>query len=273
VNETDQKPRNPRQVLLIILSIIGMLMSASLAGAAFAARARLVRFSETFGVSFQDTLTATNSSLTLIARSLDQVETSLDELQISMETLEDSVAGLSPLFTDLSRLVGTDMAGIAAEGEITLESAAESSRLIDSTLQLLAKIPFLRLNYVPEVPLHTTLAQLSTDVGALPAVLEDITTDLEQSAGNIEQLGKDIGALTAQTEGIKTSLSEAGPILEKYQTLLTQVQTDTDSFFSRLPGYANLAAAALVFFALWAFLNQLVRLLEGLNAINSGKIR
>ena len=273
MTETNLKTRKSRELIIVILCIIGMLMAAALAGGTLAARLPLIRLSSRLGTSLQETLTTTNSGLILITQSLDDVEASFDELQSSLNTLETSVAGLSPFLQDLSVLIGTDMSAIASQGATTLKSASESSRLIDSTLQLLARIPLLRLDYVPEVPLHETLENLSGDMNRLSPLLEEITADLEQSAGDIELLGKDIGMLSVQTAEIKSSLADAGPILESYQKILSNVQADTDSLFTDLPGYMNIACIALIFFALWAFLSQLMRLLEGLEALKSGKIR
>jgi hypothetical protein len=250
-----------------------MLMAAALAGGALAARLPLIRLSSRLGTSLQETLTTTNSGLILITQSLDDVEASFDELQSSLNTLETSVAGLSPFLQDLSVLIGTDMSAIASQGATTLKSASESSRLIDSTLQLLARIPLLRLDYVPEVPLHETLENLSGDMNRLSPLLEEITADLEQSAGDIELLGKDIGMLSVQTAEIKSSLANAGPILESYQKILSNVQADLGFAFHGLPGYVkHRMHRALSFLRFWAFLSQLMRLLEGLEALKSGKI-
>ena len=273
MNDASTKPHKSRALLLVVLSIIGMLMTAALAGGALAARLPLISFSSKLGLSLQQTLTTTNDGLKLITESMHDVEASFDELQSSLNTLETSVAGLSPFLTDLSKLIGTDMSAIASEGATTLKSASESSKLIDSTLQLLARIPFLRLDYVPEVPLHVTLENLSGDISSLSPLLADITGDLQQSAGDIEQLGKDVGALSVQTAKIKTSFADAGPILESYQKILTEFLADTESIFVNLPQYVNIACFALAAFGLWAFLTQLIRLLEGVEALKSGKIR
>lgn len=273
MSENNPKAYNSREFVKVILSIIGMLMAVSLAIGALAARSPLIRLSSRLGASLQETLTTTNSGLKLIAQSLDGVEASFDELQNSLNTLESSVAGLAPFMQDLSMLIGTDMSAIASEGATTLKSAAESSRLIDSTLQFLARIPLLRLDYVPDVPLHVTLENLSGDINRLPPLLQEITADLEQSAGDIKLLGEDVGALSVQTAEIKSSLADAGPILESYQNILTNFQADTNSLFADLPGYLNIACLALALVALWAFLSQLIRLLEGLEALKSGKIR
>lgn len=273
MNETTLKPKHSRGLIVVLLSVIGMLLALLLAVGALASRLTLIDFSAKLGLSIQETLTATNSGLKLISQSLDDVEASFDELQNSMKTLESSVANLSPMLTDVSELIGTDVSAIASEGATTLKSASESSKLIDSTLQFLAKIPLLRLDYVPEVPLHVTLEKLSGDMDSLPPLLEQISVDLQQSADDIEQLGQDIGALSTQTTEIKSSLAEAGPILESYLKILSDLQVDTDSLFTSLPSYLNIACFALAAFALWAFLSQLMRLLDGLDMLKSGKIR
>ncbi|HOT25379.1 MAG TPA: hypothetical protein PLA26_04425 [Anaerolineaceae bacterium] len=273
VNENSAIPQVNRWRLQIVLSILGMLMAAALAAGSLIARAHIIRYTETFGESLQETLKTTNSGLELIIQSLDNVEGSFDELQSSLDTLETSVEGLSPFLMNLSQLIGTDLAEISSEGAVTLSSAAESSKLIDSTLQFLARIPLLRLDYVPEVPLHVTLEKLSTDVDSVSPLLEKITADLQVSAGDIEQLGRDVGALAVQTAEIKKSLADAGPILDNYLRILTEVQSSTRSLFAKLPAGINLGSIFVASFALWAFLTQVLHLLEGLEKLKSGKIR
>jgi len=273
MQETNLKPKKTRGGMIVFLSVIGMLMALSLGVGALTSRLPLIEFSSKLGLSIQETLSTTSSGLQLINQSLDEVDASFDELQSSLKTLETSIAGLSPFLKDLSELIGTDMASITSEGAITLKSASESSKLIDSTLQMLARIPLLRLDYVPEVPLHVTLENLSGDISSLSPLLEQITGDLKQSAGDIELLGEDVGALTVQTAEIKASLADAAPILESYQKILSDLQADTDSLFTNMPIYVNIACIALAAFALWAFFSQLMRFLEGLDMLKSGKIR
>jgi len=272
VNKRDAFPGKKRWRLQIVLSIVGMIMAAALAVCALVTRPALIRTSKTFGASLEETLKTTNSGLELIIESLDSVEASINELQNSLNTVETSVGALSPFLMDLSRLIGTDFAEITAEGAVTLNSAAESSKLIDTTLQLIARVPLLRLDYVPDVPLHVTLEKLSTDVDSLSPLLGKITTDLQVSAGDIKQLGSDVGALSVQVAEIKKSLADAGPILDNYLRILTDVQTDTRSLFSKLPASINLGSWFVVTFAIWALLNQLLRLQEGLEKLKSGKI-
>jgi len=269
VNKRDAFPGKKRWRLQIVLSIVGMIMAAALAVGALVTRPALIRTSKTFGASLEETLKTTNSGLELIIESLDSVEASINELQNSLNTVETSVGALSPFLMDLSRLIGTDFAEITAEGAVTLNSAAESSKLIDTTLQLIARV---RLDYVPDVPLHVTLEKLSTDVDSLSPLLGKITTDLQVSAGDIKQLGSDVGALSVQVAEIKKSLADAGPILDNYLRILTDVQTDTRSLFSKLPASINLGSWFVVTFAIWALLNQLLRLQEGLEKLKSGKI-
>ncbi len=230
MTETNLKTRKSRELIIVILCIIGMLMAAALAGGALAARLPLIRLSSRLGTSLQETLTTTNSGLILITQSLDDVEASFDELQSSLNTLETSVAGLSPFLQDLSVLIGTDMSAIASQGATTLKSASESSRLIDSTLQLLARIPLLRLDYVPEVPLHETLENLSGDMNRLSPLWKKLLQTWRQITGTLNW--ERYRNAFRQTAEIK-SLADARSILESYQKILGNVLRLTRICFSR----------------------------------------
>lgn len=261
-----------RGVMTIVLSLIGMAFALVLGITLLLIRPNLVTQSKSMVGSVSQTLTTTQSGLSLIQGSLDEVETSSEKLEESLDTLNTSVRNLSPLVSDVSELVGTDMVNIATDGQTTLESAAESSKLIDSTLELLAKIPLLRLDYVPDVPLHTTLKNVAGNFATLPEVLTSIKTNLDQTSVDVQSLGSDIAALSVQMGVIKTSLGDARPIFESYQETLTGIQASTAEAELSLPHWINSITIGLVVLFAWAFLSQLMRFLEGLDYLKSGTI-
>ena len=82
-----------------------------------------------------------------------------------------------------------------------------------------------------------------------------------------------MGALAVQTAEIKKSLADAGPILDNYLRILTEVQSSTRSLFAKLQQASTLGAFSCELCHFWAFLTQVLHLLEGLEKLKSGKIR
>lgn len=267
-----KKTSRTRGLITILLSIFGMIIALAFCVSILLIRPNLLNQTKSLTESVSTTLTTTQSGLSLILGILDEVETSFEELEDTVSTLETSVKSLSPLISDVSELIGTDMVQIANDSQTTLESAAESSKLIESTLEALAKIPFVKLDYTPETPLHTNLENMAVNVGALPAVLTSIKTDLDQSAIDIETLSTDITDLSTQIGAIKTNLGDANSIIESYQEILTSVQSSFETAKTAIPGWINGIIIALVVLSDWLFLSQLMRFLDGLDYLKSGRI-
>lgn len=267
-----KKTSRTRGLITILLSIFGMIIALAFCVSILLIRPNLLNQTKSLTESVSTTLTTTQSGLSLILGTLDEVETSFEELEDTASTLETSVKSLSPLISDVSELIGTDMVQIADDSQTTLESAAESSKLIESTLEALAKIPFVKLDYTPETPLHTNLENMAVNVSALPAVLTSIETDLDQSAIDIETLSTDITDLSTQIGAIKTNLGDANSIIESYQEILTSVQSSFETAKTAIPGWINGIIIALVVLSGWLFLSQLMRFLDGLDCLKSGRI-
>ncbi len=256
----------------IILSWLGIVIVITLVIILMLVRAFVISQGAIIIETVAITISTTETGLELITNSLDVVEGSLEDLETSIGTVQTSVDNFSPIISNVSELIGTDMVTIANEGSLTLSTAAEGSKIIDSTLGILARIPLLGFDYDPETPLHTSLDKLSTNFTNLPEVLTSIQTDLDQSAGDIETLATDISVLSEHTDAIKNKLVEAKPILSTYQLLLEEATQKVDKINNFYSKWVNLAFIGILIVLTWSFLVQVLRLKESLENAKSGKI-
>lgn len=168
----------------------------------------------------------TKETLTIIEKSLPNINSTLTYTQISIGNLRTTGEKLPDLLDNVGTLIGSDFADLATEGQKSLETAANSAKIIDETLSFLSRIPFLNLNYDPEQPLEKGLRDLSASFSLLPANLEQIESDLDSATENISGFSDQLDPIDDSINDILESIQGLKLKFVAYQTTLDTINNN-----------------------------------------------
>lgn len=168
----------------------------------------------------------TKETLTIIEKSLPNINSTLTYTQISIGNLRTTGEKLPDLLDNVGTLIGSDFADLTIEGQKSLETAANSAKIIDETLSFLSRIPFLNLNYDPEQPLEKGLRDLSASFSLLPANLEQIESDLDSATENISGFSDQLDPIDDSINDILESIQGLKLKFVAYQTTLDTINNN-----------------------------------------------
>lgn len=168
----------------------------------------------------------TKETLTIIEKSLPNINTTLTYTQISIGNLRTTGEKLPDLLDNVGTLIGSDFADLATEGQKSLETAANSAKIIDETLSFLSRIPFLNLNYDPEQPLEKGLRDLSASFSLLPANLQQIESDLDSATENISGFSDQLDPIDESINEVLESVQGLKLKFVAYQTTLDTINNN-----------------------------------------------
>lgn len=274
MKSTDQPGLLPpaRNLPRLVLSAVGMLLALILLVVVIFAGTNLKQGITSFSALARQLVGNTQSALTLADDTLTDISASFTALEDSLDELEDALAESSPMLEDVGRMLGEDLVVVVNEGQTSLDSAAASSILIDNTLGLLSRIPLIGINYAPEIPLNTSLANLSDSFAEIPGMLTDIQADLDTSSANLAQLGGEVGTLNSSLADVNRDLLALHPVMDTYQDALNDLDTG-------LIGFEQTATAWLVVFVVlislalaWWLFSQGLAFVTTISSIKSGTI-
>jgi len=133
-----------------------------------------------------ETLIATEGGLNGLSQLVQTTSTDVASLQITTQALAQTIHDTNPMLDSLIILAGKDFPDAITAAQTSLASAQSSALLIDNVLGALTSIPFLPVSqYKPEIPLHTSLAQVSTSLDSIPLSMATIQTSLSASKANL----------------------------------------------------------------------------------------
>lgn len=178
VRELELRSRSFRFYFSIILAVVLVIVLISL-------RINLGIQLNVFAEQSGDIISNTKETLTLVENFLPDLNSTLTQVNTSVDNFQTSGDELPDLLDNVGSLIGNDFSDLASEGQLSLESAANSAKIIDETLSFLSRIPFLNVNYDPEQPLEKGLRDLSSSFGSFPENLGQIQNDLNSATENI----------------------------------------------------------------------------------------
>jgi hypothetical protein len=222
-------------ILLIILASIGLLISLAGISVSWIVKPSLQRNLLTLVDSLQLTLTNTGEGLVVLDLALDNVKDNLGIIVSTMENLDGTFNGVSSSLETSADLVGDDLRLTIIETQIALSSASSSAELIDDTLSVISRIPFIGANYQPEVPLHTSLDSVAESMDGIPESLEMMEGNLTDTADGLIILNDNLLELSEELTKFDTDLEDTQNVLEEYQSIIDSSEEQLLKFRNNLP--------------------------------------
>lgn len=223
--------------LLILIALIGILFSIFGIATTWYYRPRVL--GTVFGIidSIDQILVNTNDGLVIIESTLEASATNLEIIISTLDNLKETLDNISVSLGSSADLIGGDLHETIIDTQTALNSAAQSAGLVDNTLRFIAAIPLLGADYRPEVPLSTSLGQVSESLNDIPEAFLEIEQNIRDTEGSMDDLQTDVSDLSNDIQDFEVSLlgaqvvfSEYGLIFEDLREQLSTIKEQTATF-------------------------------------------
>ena len=214
------------------------------------------------GLLYETSIT-TNNGLTLVENTLGNLINTTVTLDETTVAIAQSIHDTGLLADTTADLVGENLQTTIRDAQTALDSAQTSAAVIDDVLSALASIPFIGLEYNPEVPLAQALGQVSTSLDTLPPALENIQGDLESAQTNLLQVESNLININQDIQDITNSLTQAQNVIDDYQVEVGELQTRLERARSSAGDWVQTTAWWLSFGVVWLAIMQVGMLVQG----------
>lgn len=216
------------------------------------------------------TLNTTQDGLTIVEQTVQTTSQDVVSLQNATRTLAQAIHDSGPMIVSLSDLTEKDLPAAIAASQNSLASAENSAKLIDDILGTLTSIPFLPVSpYKPEVPLHTSLAQVANSLNSLPSSLATIHASLSANRTNLNKMETELNTMAETVKEISNNLDKAQKVVNQYQAITSQFKTRTEAVQQAASGWVTSLAWTLTFLLIWFSIAQLGLAIEGYDLVCS----
>lgn len=210
--------------LLIFIALVGVVFSISGMGITWYYRPKIQQAIFTIIDSLDQIMANTNEGLLVLDTALEGAVDNMDVISSSLENLSTTFDNISASLESSADLIGGDLRLTIIDTQTALSSASTSAGLVDNTLRFIAAIPLLGADYRPEVPLSTSLLQVSESLDNVPDSFLEIEQDIRDTQGGMSALQTDIALLAEDIRDYEQDLFEARQILTQYEVIFTNVR-------------------------------------------------
>lgn len=217
-------------------------------------------------------LDATAEGLLVVSASLTKTQTTLDLLETTTEGVAKTLGENKPLIDRLATLAGEDLPASITATQRSLAGVEASAKVVDDTLAGLNSLPFIStLVYAPQVPLHTSLAEVSASLGTLSASFQQMQANLNTTGANLERVKTDIEAVARNIGAMDASLRDAQGVVSRYQSVVASLQADMRTLRGELPDWLNRVAWGIALILIWLGVAQIGLLSQGLEMLGRSR--
>ncbi len=250
-------------VLLIIAAVTSLIFSLIVTYSIWSLRAPMAQ-AALAGLQLADsTLATTDDALTAVDGALLDAVSSVAAAQDTFQSLAQTIYATTPMLDGLAGFLGSGLPDTLRSTQATVNTAAESARIVDTVLETLAAIPFVNFSYAPQTPLSETLGDVADTLRTLPDGLEALGGDLASTGGTLPDLARNLEAFGASIGQVDDSLASAQEIIASYQALIDDYQKMIVTLERLVPVLVSLIPALLTFVVFWLAVVQVAALLVG----------
>jgi hypothetical protein len=219
-------------------------------------------------VLFDQAMITTQDGLVVVGQIVQTTTVDVTSLQTTTQALAKTLHDTNPMLDSLTSLTGKDFPAAVLASQSALTSAQSSALLIDNVLATLTSIPFLPVTpYQPDVPLHTSLEQVSTSLGSLTPALATINSSLAAGKTNLGAVEVELGKISETTHGINEALGSAQTVIDQYKTVTKQLRERVEAAQFDAPGWMMTITWILSFILGWLMIAQLGLCTQGLDLL------
>jgi peptidoglycan hydrolase CwlO-like protein len=259
----------------ILRRILGVLLIAAAIGGLIFSLAGIVilrRIEPDITKGLQDvislvgqTLETTSQGLVVTQQSIESSVASIQALQDTVSTTAKTIQSASPMVSQLQKIMHDDLPKTIEATQASLDTAAQSAKVVDGVLSTLSKVPLLgsSIGYNPAVPLNVALSQVSASLVDLPNTFNSMESSLKDTGDNLQTFQADLETMGASIGKIQSSVTKYEQVIGDYQKSLDQVQGRLDTLSKSLPNLVHTLMLALIFFLIWMAVAQIGLFIQG----------
>lgn len=179
-------------------------------------------------INTNDGLLFIDSTLDVASGNLEIISSTLDNLIITLDNISDSLDASADL-------IGGDLRETILDTQVAVNSASQSAGLVDNTLRFIAAIPLLGADYRPDVPLSTSLAQVSESLTDVPEAFLEIEQFIRETEGGMDNFQSYINALSKDTQNFDDTLIKSQALLTEYERIFSDLRSNFQKFENTRP--------------------------------------
>lgn len=206
--------------ILIFISIIGIVFSITGIAITWYMKPKIQKSVHTIIDTLDKILVNTDDALLVLDSTLEGSIENLDIIAGTLENLETTIDNISISLDSSADLIGGDLRLTIIDTQTALSSAATSAGLIDKTLRFLAAIPLLGADYRPDVPLSTSLEQVSGSLNDIPEAFLDIEKYIGETSEGLAILKSDVEELSGNLRFYEQDLENAREVISEYNQII-----------------------------------------------------
>jgi len=210
-----------------------------------------------------DTLETTYQGLEIAQSSLNSAATSAEGLVSTVEGLSKTLNDTAPMIVSIEDLFRDELPSTIRATQDSLTTAQASAKIIDNVLKVVSAIPFVTLQYDPEVPLHTALGEISDNIDDLPSKFSDLEGGLKKTRQNLIATRADLNQIAADAGDISGDLQAAEDVVRDYRSTIREVQSGLRTIINETPTWLNYLAWFITFIIIWLIITQLGLFIQG----------
>ena len=168
-------------------------------------------------INTNDGLLFIDSTLDVASGNLEIISSTLDNLIITLDNISDSLDASADL-------IGGDLRETILDTQVAVNSASQSAGLVDNTLRFIAAIPLLGADYRPDVPLSTSLAQVSESLTDVPEAFLEIEQFIRETEGGMDNFQSYINALSKDIQNFDDTLIKSQALLTEYERIFSDLR-------------------------------------------------
>lgn len=210
-------------------------------------------------------LVAAAEGLNTADKSLAGATETMIAIETTIRSSGQAISDTLPILDRVGTLVGVDIPRALRSTQQTLASARETARVADAVLGAISRLGLLGANtYNPEVPLNQAIQQVSDSLDPLPASLGGVRDRLTVTGDNLRQIGANTGEVAERMAEINTGFDDARQIINRYQTLVTELRADLEALRAALPVWFGAVKVGVIVLSVWFALAQIALFAQGL---------
>jgi hypothetical protein len=265
----DERTQRRIGMLLVADAGLGLVLAVLGLVGLWWAEPRIRRGADSFAALAARTVDTTSGLLVSVDAAVQTARENMGTIEATVEGVADTLESTARLTRSAGDIAGRDVPAIIAETQTALESVESSSRLVDDTLALFARIPLIGARYEPPVPLHSSIERVNRSLDPLPRSLAAVRRDLADTSTRLSTMRGEIEALSGSIGQIETSLAALASATADYRTIAAGLQADLARFRQSFPAALRFATLFGTAVMLWLMLAQLGLLTQGLERLQS----
>jgi hypothetical protein len=254
-------------LVLIVVAAVSLVVSAAGVYEIWALR-QPVADATAAGVNlFAETLNTTSDALQVASASLQSASDTITTVEQTSVSVAQTMSTTRATLGSFSALMGKDLPASIDSTRTAVKSAQSSAVVVDNVLTSLSRIPFINLQYNPDVPLNVALGNVAKGLDDLPPTFSTIQQNLNTTGSGLDQIATSLNALPKTTQQEQRNIVEAQKLIERYQSQVAGLQKLIQQIDSTLPVVIIGMSLGLTFLVFWLGVLQVQVLLRGLELL------